>query len=40
MKIGEFSVIGMGSVVTKDVQPYEIVAGNPAKHMRFVKDRP
>ena len=24
-------MIGAGSVVTKDVQPYTIVAGNPAK---------
>lgn len=28
------SVIGMGSVVTKDVGPYEIWAGNPAKLIR------
>lgn len=38
--VGEFSVIGMGAVVTKDVQAYEVVAGNPAKHMRFVTDKP
>ena len=29
--IGENSVVGAGSVVTKDVEPYTIVAGNPAK---------
>ncbi len=29
------AVVGMGSVVTKDVAPYEIVAGNPAKHIRY-----
>lgn len=29
--IGTGAVVGMGSVVTKDVPPYAIVAGNPAK---------
>jgi len=29
--IGEGAVVGAGSVVTKDVEPYTIVAGNPAK---------
>lgn len=33
--IGVGAVIGMGSVVTKDVQPYAIVAGNPARLIRF-----
>lgn len=32
--IGDGAVIGMGSVVTKDVPPYEIWAGNPAKCIR------
>lgn len=32
--IGNGSVIGAYSVVTKDVKPYEIVAGNPAKHIK------
>jgi acetyltransferase-like isoleucine patch superfamily enzyme len=32
--IGTGAVIGMGSVVTKDVDPYTIVAGNPAKTIR------
>lgn len=31
--IGKGSVIGMGAVVTKDVQPYTTVIGNPAKLM-------
>ena len=34
IKIGKGSVIGAGSVVTKDVEPYSIVAGNPAKLIR------
>jgi len=35
LTIGNGSVIGMGSVVTKDVIPYSIVAGNPAKIIRM-----
>jgi UDP-2-acetamido-3-amino-2,3-dideoxy-glucuronate N-acetyltransferase len=30
LTIGEFSVIGAGSVVTKDVAPHSVVYGNPA----------
>jgi len=33
--IGNGAVIGAGSIVTKDVLPYEIVAGVPSKHIRF-----
>lgn len=29
--IGKGSVIAAGSIVTKDVEPYTIVGGNPAK---------
>ncbi len=29
--IGKYAVVGAGSVVTKDVLDYEVVAGNPAK---------
>lgn len=36
VSIGNGSIIGMGSVVTKDVGPYEIWAGNPA---RFIRNR-
>lgn len=34
VNIGHGAIIGMGSVVTKDVPPYEIWAGNPAKFIR------
>ncbi|MDO4218979.1 MAG: acyltransferase [Synergistaceae bacterium] len=32
--IGEHAVVGAGSVVTHDVEPYDIVAGNPAKSIK------
>lgn len=34
IRIGNGAVIGMGSVVTHDVPPYEIWAGNPARFIR------
>jgi len=36
--IGEGSVIGAGSVVAKDVEPYAIAVGNPAKPVRSRRD--
>jgi chloramphenicol O-acetyltransferase type B len=33
--IGHGAVVGTGAVVTKDVEPYSIIAGNPAKHIRW-----
>ena len=33
-RIGTGAVIGAGSVVTRDVENFSIVAGNPAKHIR------
>jgi len=35
VSIGHGAVIANSAVVTKDVQPYEIVGGNPAKHIRY-----
>jgi acetyltransferase-like isoleucine patch superfamily enzyme len=32
--IGENSVVGSGSVVLEDVEPYTLVAGNPAKFIK------
>lgn len=34
VKIGDGAIVGAGSVVVKDVEPYSIVAGNPAKLIR------
>ncbi len=34
--IGEGAIVGAGSVVTKDVPPKTIVAGNPAKKIRNI----
>ncbi|MGC8751800.1 DapH/DapD/GlmU-related protein, partial [Hydrotalea sp.] len=33
--IGEGAIVGAGSVVTKDVPPYAVVAGNPAKIIKY-----
>lgn len=37
--IGEGAIVGVGSVVTKDVPPYTIVVGNPAKIAKCLKKR-
>lgn len=34
--IGEFSMIGAGAVVTKDIPPYALVNGNPARLVGWV----
>jgi dTDP-4-amino-4,6-dideoxygalactose transaminase/dTDP-4-dehydrorhamnose 3,5-epimerase-like enzyme len=36
IKIGTSSMVGAGSVVTHDVSPKTVVAGNPARFLRFV----
>ena len=33
---GEVAIVAAGAVVTKDVEPWSVVAGNPA---RFIKKR-
>lgn len=36
--VGEWAMVGAGSVVTKDVDPYTKVAGNPAKVIGMVDE--
>ena len=36
--IGEFSFIGAGAVVTKEVPPYALVIGNPARQTGWVSE--
>jgi acetyltransferase-like isoleucine patch superfamily enzyme len=35
IKIGQGAIVAAGAVVTKDVSPYAIVGGNPAKVIRY-----
>jgi acetyltransferase-like isoleucine patch superfamily enzyme len=35
VKIGDGAVIGTNSTVVKDVNPYSIVGGHPAKHIKY-----
>lgn len=37
VKIGEGAIVGAGAIVTKDVPPYAVVAGNPAKVIKWRK---
>jgi acetyltransferase-like isoleucine patch superfamily enzyme len=34
--VGEYAIVGAGSVVTKDVPPYSVVVGNPAKVLKML----
>ncbi len=36
IRIGQHAIVGAGAVVTKDVPPYTIVAGNPAQIIRKI----
>lgn len=38
INIGEFALIGAGAVVTKDIQAYALVVGNPAKQIGWVSE--
>ena len=37
-RIGRYSFIGAGAVVTKDVKPYALVVGNPAKQTGWMSE--
>lgn len=37
--IGKAAIVGAGSVVVKNVEPYTIVAGNPAKEVRKIEHK-
>ncbi|HKL38159.1 MAG TPA: acyltransferase [Bacteroidales bacterium] len=36
--IGSFAFIGAGAVVTKEVKPYALVVGNPARHIGWMSE--
>jgi UDP-2-acetamido-3-amino-2,3-dideoxy-glucuronate N-acetyltransferase len=36
--IGEFAMVGAGAVVTKDVNPYALIVGNPARQVGWVSE--
>lgn len=37
-EIGRYAMIGAGSVITKSVKPYALVAGNPARQIGWVSE--
>ena len=37
--VGDHAIIGGGSVVTKDVPPYAVVVGNPAKVVKYLEPK-
>jgi acetyltransferase-like isoleucine patch superfamily enzyme len=39
LTIGKNALVGAGAVVTKDVPPNAVVAGNPAKVLRYLNDK-
>jgi UDP-2-acetamido-3-amino-2,3-dideoxy-glucuronate N-acetyltransferase len=39
LTIGENAIVGAGSIVTKDVPPFAVVAGNPARIIRMINEK-
>ena len=37
VRVGDDAVIGAGAVIVKDVPPYAVVVGNPARIVRYRK---
>lgn len=37
--IGEYALIGAGAVVSKEVRPYSLVVGNPARNVGWISER-
>lgn len=37
-ELGEYSFVGAGAVVTKDMLPYALVVGNPAKQVGWISE--
>jgi acetyltransferase-like isoleucine patch superfamily enzyme len=38
VEIGEYAMVAAGAVVTRDVAPYQLVAGNPARPLGWVDE--
>jgi acetyltransferase-like isoleucine patch superfamily enzyme len=38
VRIGNHAVIGAGSIVTKDIPPRCVAAGNPARVIRYLRE--
>ena len=36
IEIGEYALVGAGAVITKDIKPYALVVGNPARQIGWV----
>jgi acetyltransferase-like isoleucine patch superfamily enzyme len=38
VKIGKGAIVAAGSIVTKDVEPFTVVAGNPARYVKSINN--
>lgn len=39
VRLGRYCFVAAGAVVTRDVEPFELVAGNPCRHLGWVDQR-